>query len=401
MVLRALIDQMYKSKVLPDQFQAHISALLGTFGQPGTPSPTNVDLPRPTKRRRMDRIPAGAEDWIVPYPFQPDEVPEHFQEMRDIHILDSVLKSLERNVKSWKNARGVLNEPTRPRGLPSNNDPTPASLSMTLNESTLLNETWLHQPDDELLLALDRMLGVPAHQPTEIQVEDPTIFASGLLESLGLTLPSVTESTASTSRLTTPVDPEFGLDSFVFDGMDWSALENPAGPKNPNTLPNDLPMFLDGLGSTSRASMVASPSSLSSRSTTPMMDSSHPVRLVPALSKRGRGRSTAVLRRQFSHKVPSSSPVPSVEAEPISARGTRKTRASQETTKKRDETLARAREYREALAMELERARTERWEMMMEGVVLREARVLIVDMRIWDLFFLLREISETIWPFEV
>jgi len=113
-------------------------------------------------------------------------------------------------------------------------------------------------------------------------------------------------------------------------------------------------------------------------------------RAVAAVSKRGKGRTTAAIRRDLNKQL-RQNPVESVVSSPGSisvtpaplplaegaAKKAKKMRASDATVKARQETLERAKEWREVMAKELERARTARWEVMMEGLVLREIGVLV------------------------
>jgi hypothetical protein len=113
-------------------------------------------------------------------------------------------------------------------------------------------------------------------------------------------------------------------------------------------------------------------------------------RAVAAVSKRGKGRTTSAICRDLNNQL-RQNPVEGVVSTPGSvsvtpaplppaggaAKKSKKMRASDATIKARQETLERAKEWREVMAKELERARTARWEVMMEGLVLREIGVLV------------------------
>jgi hypothetical protein len=140
--------------------------------------------------------------------------------------------------------------------------------------------------------------------------------------------------------------------------------------------------------STSVPSMTVSPSVSVSTELPPIevmeQDPTPPVattRGIATLSKRGRARSSAVLRRDLNKQLrsgnaaegssgTSADPARSAPA-PAPATG-RKPRASPATIKSREELLERAKGWREMLEKDLEAARLARWETMMEGLVLHE-----------------------------
>jgi len=173
-----------------------------------------------------------------------------------------------------------------------------------------------------------------------------------------------------------------------------------------NELQDLLNMVLSS--STSAASMTASPSITTPIDiVTPQMSvSKQPIdlmaspmqttlsltpRTVAAVSKRGKGRTTAALRRDLNKQLQqnavegavSSPGTASLALLPLPLTGGtkkgKKMQASDATIKAREEMLDRAREWRDVIVKELERARTARWEAMMEGLVLREIGVLVRD----------------------
>lgn len=114
---------------------------------------------------------------------------------------------------------------------------------------------------------------------------------------------------------------------------------------------------------------------------------------IPVLSKRGKGRSSQALRRDLNKQLRQNAVDPvaiqtlatkggpegpsSSKTTSAANTGGKKSRVNEATIKDREVTLERAKEWREAMAKQLEKARMARWEAMMEGIVLREIGLLL------------------------
>lgn len=468
-LLQAIVEYVYKTNLVPAQ-----SRLL----KPSSLVPDSEI--RPIKRRRLQRVPAGAEGWTVPFPFPQGEGPQHYRETWEMKRLIVLLGGLIRNLKNWRARHGTVSfNPRPPKRTFRNKQASPELLPPspvveTGQDDPPLDENFFAQlqiPNpSEFDLSIESLLGVltsydsstdsalnvdlgalsmgapisdilfttPANSEQSVPWDDYATFSSNTTNSIGLpdvqmdldqpdfSMQAVDMALDHTSELSRGLEMSNGpllhtrddhislkgygdqANSFQFSGL---GLDIPA----PQTLqdqeaviPDDelqelLNMALSSY--TITPSMTASPSIATPTDiTTPRMSSSKQPDMmetsgqastaashaVAAISKRGRPRTAAALRRDLNKQL-RQNPIESVASSPVSMspthaslpptsgpkNKTKKPRASEATVKAREELLGRAKEWREVLAKELEQARTTRWEVMMEGMVLREVGVLM------------------------
>lgn len=465
-LLQAIVQYVYKTNLVPAQ-----SRLL----KPVSETPT--DDVRPIKRRRLQRVPAGAEGWTVPFPFQQGEGPQHYRETWEMKRLIVLLGSLIRNLKNWRSRHGTVSFNTQPRKRTFRNkqaqNPAPSSSSTPVAQNSPTNPpvdedffAQLQIPNpSEFDLSLDSLLGVltsyDGRNDSALNVDLGALSLGAPISDIFFTTPASSEQTISwadyallsgTSNTTTL--PDFQMDQLgtsippVDAAPSDTPKYNPAGfPPPPLGPADDTVMYgasidqyqfpISGLGldipgpqmyqdqgamipedelqsllSMTISSQPFTPSASDSPSiatpediATPQMrspkqpfdmdtvNSSVPAATsltVAAVSKRGRPRTTAALRRDLNKQLrqnPAESaassprPMPAIPLAPPSTSGskkkTKKPRATEATIKSRQEVLERAKEWRELLAKELENARMARWEVMMEGMVLREIGALV------------------------
>jgi hypothetical protein len=477
-LLQAIVEYVYKTNLVPAQ-----SRLVKISSAPA------VSGVRPIKRRRLQRVPAGAESWTVPFPFPQGEGPQYYRETWEMKRLIVLLGSLLRNLKNWRGQHGTVSFNTQPRKRifhkkqPSSEkpSPSPAPTAQSANDEsflaqlqlpnpsefdmsleTLLNVLTSYEGDNESALNLnlgalsmgapisDILFATPADAEQTVPWENYMTFSSD--PSVGGTsqvTPPANQAALSGSLMDVDL-PSIDMSMYRLDitPLDTPELSRGSGRSiEPSASSRDEPELqhttsqyhqqppFSGLGlsiaapqanqvqedgmsgnelqellnlvlstSTSAPSMTASPSVA-----TPMdiatphisapkqpMNSTVAPRITPsaltprpvaASSKRGKERTTAP-RRDLNKQL-QQNPVESVVSSPISmapvslppaggvAKKGKKMRASEATVKARQETLERAKGWREVMAKELERARMARWEVMMEGLVLREIGVLV------------------------
>ncbi|KAG8798104.1 hypothetical protein FRC18_008755, partial [Serendipita sp. 400] len=121
-LLQAIVEYVYRAKLIPESPQTSSTTPTPSIGDPPQPSPsmssqvpagsmtlpTSVPQPPPFKRRKLNRIPAGAEDWAIPFPFQEGQKPKQYSETWDSRRMVLLLQSLLRNLRNWKSQHGVV-----------------------------------------------------------------------------------------------------------------------------------------------------------------------------------------------------------------------------------------------------------------------------------------------------
>jgi len=77
---------------------------------PPVASSTDTSDERPTKRRRLYRVPAGAEYWPQPFPFREGEGPVHYRETWQMRHMIVLLKALVKGLRNQKrnNSQTIL-----------------------------------------------------------------------------------------------------------------------------------------------------------------------------------------------------------------------------------------------------------------------------------------------------
>jgi hypothetical protein len=146
---------------------------------PPVASTTGTTNQRPTKRRRLYRVPAGAEYWPQPFPFREGEGPVHYRETWQMRHMIVLLKALVKGLRNQKrnNSQTILErkvsiqptrKPVRRRRptLPHAASPSSAT-SPSIVQTPLIDDTTSHAqvnaisqaPDDFLASSLD--LAIP------------------------------------------------------------------------------------------------------------------------------------------------------------------------------------------------------------------------------------------------
>ncbi|KAG8770392.1 hypothetical protein FRC16_006362, partial [Serendipita sp. 398] len=514
-LLQAIVEYVYRAKLIPESPQTSSTTPTPSIGDPPQPSPsmssqvpagsmtlpTSVPQPPPFKRRKLNRIPAGAEDWAIPFPFQEGQKPKQYSETWDSRRMVLLLQSLLRNLRNWKSQHGVVRVRPQPSARhlrfemehPSPQRPNPqveGTAGETESDASgdMFDREFLAQMElfdlgaiDQLLMSVSTNgdLSLLSDQMDGMTDGSPHLDLGGFLDPTMANLSWTGIMNAHTQPLVPPIlDPpdasqaqtinigmaidaaatdlynggsSFGNGETTMVGfsfpdilglpdIDWQPshlglefLDIFTDPKQTTgyQADTDTEMYTTPIdpilaeldltvsrGTTSVPSMTASPSTLvpteiatpmtnvasqildaptlpfaeSQRSITPVPSplpvetiGHHPV---PAISKRGRGRSTAAIRRDLNKQargrgettsVPPDSPSPIGDSQPPTVREKRKMRASEATVKRREETLEKAREWRGMLEQQLQDARRMRWEVMMEGLVLRETAGIIRD----------------------
>jgi hypothetical protein len=111
-LLQAVVEYVYRTELCPSQ------------PQPTSPPPSaEQSSERPTKRRRLNRVPAGAEDWAIPFPFQQGEGPKHYKETWEMKRLMLLLSSLMRNLRDWRRQGGTISVHPLPAERPNRSHP--------------------------------------------------------------------------------------------------------------------------------------------------------------------------------------------------------------------------------------------------------------------------------------
>lgn len=470
-LLQAIVEYVYHTELRPSQQP-----------QPASP-PAEQTSERPTKRRRLNRVPAGAEDWAIPFPFQQGEGPKHYKETWEMKRLILLLSSLMRNLRDWRRQGGTISvnplPPERPyrsrskqplvQGSAQGNGdnalsldflsqfdvPNPSGLDLSLESLLEVFSSYERSQDS----ALNVDLGALSSGDSISQILYETSSASAQTvpwdDYTNLSAITMDNQTDSSSFIFTPeasqgaqdvemVDtPQLlnGMASSSIDLSFWSNLFNegvegegyitntgtqlpmdftsdPGPDKFPTfdvgmsfdhgeqaipdlELQSILDMALSTTASTNDTplpSMSVSPSLSNTMEMTPTLatarlditapstPSNHPV---ATLSKRGKGKSSQALRRDLNKSLRVNPVDCSIET-PIQAslkesiaKGKepavkeKKLRVSEATLKDREKTLEQAKEWRELMVKELEAARLKRWEVTMEGVVLREVGLLV------------------------
>lgn len=77
---------------------------------PPVASTIGTSVERPTKRRRLYKVPAGAEYWPQPFPFREGEGPDHYRETWHMRHLIVLLKALVKGLRNQKrnNSQTIL-----------------------------------------------------------------------------------------------------------------------------------------------------------------------------------------------------------------------------------------------------------------------------------------------------
>lgn len=466
-LLQAIVEYVYKTNLVPAQSRL----LKPSFAIPES------DV-RPIKRRRLQRVPAGAEGWTIPFPFPQGEGPQHYREMWEMKRLIVLLGSLIRNLKNWRARHGTVSFSTQPKrrtfrkkqAAPEVSSPSPTPTMKSSPNDLPMDEDFFAQlqiPNpSQFDLSLESLLGVitsyDSNNESALNVDLGALSMGAPISDILFTTPANLEQTvpwddyAAFSNIPNLPDVEMDLDpsDSSMHPVDMAPRDTPelsygSGRSTaPSLQPTDDSMLLDGtvdqfhqqpfsgLGldiaaprafqeqeeiipddelqnllnmalssyTITTPSMTASPSIATPTDlATPRMPSSKQLvdqlattsstptaGVVATLSKRGRPRTTAALRRDLNKQL-RQNPVESGASSPASlsamqaplppitsgSRKTKKKRASEATVKAREELLGRAKEWREVMAKELENARMARWEIMMEGMVLREIGVLV------------------------
>jgi hypothetical protein len=482
-LLQAIVEYVYKTNLAPAQ-----SRLVKT-----SPTPAANDV-RPIKRRRLQRVPAGAEGWTVPFPFPQGEGPQHYRETWEMKRLIVLLGSLIRNLKDWRGQHGTVSFNTQPRkrtfrkkqSSSETPSPSPAPIAQSANDSSL-DESFLSQlqiPNpSEFDMSLEALLNVlasyegnnesalnlnlgalsvgapisdilfatsadaeqtvpwenyttffsdPPMSSTTSQITSPanqTAFSGSQMEvdppSMNMSMyqmditpldtPDLSRGSKRSIEPSASFRDEYDCTTAVDQQLPFSGLGlNFAAPQGTHVQEDGIPdEELQELLNMVLSSSTPDPSMTDSPSVATPMDIATPhmsaykqpndltatpastlltltPRVVAAVSKRGKGRTTAAISRDLNKQL-RQNPVEGVVSSPGSvsvtpaplppaggvAKKAKKMRASDTTIEARQETLERAKEWREVMAKELERARTARWEVMMEGLVLREIGVLV------------------------
>jgi len=159
-LLQAIVEYVYKTNLVPAQSRL-----------PETPPAPPGGDGRPIKRRRLQRVPAGAEGWTVPFPFPQGEGPQHYHETWEMKRLIVLLGSLIRNLKNWRGQHGTVSFNTQPQkrtfrkrqSLPATILPSPAPTPQG-SDGLLLDESFLAQlqvPNpSEFDMSLEALLSV-------------------------------------------------------------------------------------------------------------------------------------------------------------------------------------------------------------------------------------------------
>lgn len=112
---RILANLVKDPNVLPllQQIVEHIfRTQLSSAPPPQPPVASTVDTSgeRPTKRRRLYRVPAGAEYWPQPFPFKEGEGPVHYRETWQMRHMIVLLKALVKGLRNQKrnNSQTIL-----------------------------------------------------------------------------------------------------------------------------------------------------------------------------------------------------------------------------------------------------------------------------------------------------
>ncbi|PVG04064.1 hypothetical protein CPB86DRAFT_693935 [Serendipita vermifera] len=452
-----------------------------------SPLPKETDsscaTPRPTKKRRLHRVPAGAEGWVIPFPFQEGEGPLHYKETWEMKRLVLLLGSLMQSLRDWRNcSRNVSINPRPKEGTEhiASCSATPSHEPSQAHDSTfagadLFSQINIPNPsefDSSLEALLNIFSAYDGQHDSALNVDLGALGTGGQISDILYTTPvdasqtvpwdqyltfepplSQVQSSQSSTSPSTPIPINFDIDPDIVmldpqlaagqydrssscidanvnigDGYGGAAsnflpntLEqcveslNPqytslglnVEPLNlvhrqdmlmredtPQSLVEDIPLSSNA---TSVPSLTASPS-ISMELDIPKITGDVQTRPlgrprtnpgISALSKRGKARSTAVLRRDLKrsgHAPMTGSSGPSI--------GPQETRASVPASNKlrdpkahsrvnegvlerRRQLLEQAKEWKEMIAADLEKARTLGWEAMMEGIVLREAGLIL------------------------
>jgi hypothetical protein len=473
-LLQSIVEYIYRTKFASAQVPL-----------PSKETDSSNATTRPTKKRRLNRVPAGAEDWVVPFPFQEGDGPLHYRETWEMKRLTLLLSGLMQSLQDWRRRSRSAPTNSRPREAIKRNSTCPATPSqepsqthdIPFREADFLSQMNIPNPSEfdsslEALLnifstydeqhdsALNVDLGAlgTGRQISEILYTTPADAPQTVPWDQYLTFETYSSQIQASQYSASPstpgpvsldFDPDIAMvdvqqpssgqygssgtcidaNTTVGDGYGDEATRLASGsfeqcissldPKCTGLgldmgLPNlvhsqDVPMqeaiaqfsiediLISGTG-TSVPSLTASPSIsmepdlFQTTEGVQSMGVNNP-RATPGistLSKRGRARTTAVLRRDLKRSnrisVAEKLSEPSNGSQDLSMsmsppnkfRAPKpQPRISESVLEHRMQLLEQAKEWRQMIAADLEKARTLGWEAMMEGIVLREADLIL------------------------
>ena len=163
---------------------------LSSAPPPPPPVAPTVDtsVERPTKRRRLHRVPAGAEYWLQPFPFREGEGPDHYRETWQMRQMIVLLKALVKGLRNQKrnNSQTILErkafippaiKPVRRRkpALPHTASPSSVT-SPTIGQTSLIDDPAPHAQvtttpqasDDALTPPLPDLAILPLPMPGDL-----------------------------------------------------------------------------------------------------------------------------------------------------------------------------------------------------------------------------------------
>jgi hypothetical protein len=215
-LLQAVVEYVYRTELCPSQ------------PQPTSPPPSaEQSSKRPTKRRRLNRVPAGAEDWAIPFPFQQGEGPQHYKETWEMKRLMLLLSSLMRNLRNWRRQGGTISvnplppeRPYRSRSKqPFMQNPGDDSVDSLLNLD-LLSPFDLPDPNG-IDLSLENLLNI--FTSYEMSSESALNVDLGALSN-GDPISDILFETSATAQQTVPWDDYTNLLGMALDSQTDSSL---------------------------------------------------------------------------------------------------------------------------------------------------------------------------------
>ncbi|KAG8815168.1 hypothetical protein FRC17_000838 [Serendipita sp. 399] len=239
-LLQAIVEYVYRAKLIPELPQASAAtsasdAHLQSASSSHSTSIPSGSHPSPFKRRKLNRIPAGAEDWAIPFPFQQGHEPKQYMQRWDSRKMVLLLQSLLRNLRNWKSQHGLIRVRPQPtaRNLRFDKDRPPTRRSNAPKDTSTAEEApgetdtgvgSLFDPDflaqigqidvgviDQLLMSL----------PTDGMLEGISNQSQDTPSSTSLNLPALFGATALDSAWA-EADPQRSISPLVLDLMHTS-----------------------------------------------------------------------------------------------------------------------------------------------------------------------------------
>ena len=195
--------------------------------EPSTQPPPNPSQP-PPKRRKLSRVPAGAADWDVPFPFPPGEGPPNYKEEwtnerceRLISDFVTLLREGANKAAARASAKRATSQPAPQSSAQSHPTSTRWSVPPTNGNRRSPSSNYVPLPLDAYLRpALPHSCATPLPTPTTAESADPGV---DLLASMfGTVMPPQDSRLFNVNTFDPSMDPlplGFDIDSLLLDIM--------------------------------------------------------------------------------------------------------------------------------------------------------------------------------------